>query len=1815
VLLSGTAVTQYHNDPFLSGSNLNETVLTQADVNPTDFGQLFTQPVDGYVYAEPLYMPDLTINGVVHNVVFVATENDTVYAFDANSKLGADSAPLWVHSFIDPADGITPVPQADVISHDIYPVIGITGTPVIDPSTDTLYVVTNTKVILNGDTSHPNYVQTLHALNVTTGDETIPGGYVIGTTVYNPDGSHVNTTAIQVDGTGDDSVNGVVTFNALTENQRPALQLDGNWILVGWASHGDNTPYHGWLVAFDKTTLQPDAWFNVDPNGTEAGIWQSGDPPAYDPATGAIYFATGNGTFDEYGSSPNNDYGESVIRLNPTPVGNQFVVQDFFTPYEFQTLNDNDADLGSGGTMLLPDFVGSAAHQQLMVETGKSGKIYLIDRNDMGEIANPGTGPDDVVQTVTAGQAGVWGSPSFLQVNSTTGIIYYHGSGDVLKGYYITNGHIEDGSLPGDQPILYGNYYAGYPGAQPVISANGTVDPTSPTDPIVWELEVDQYGSSGPSILRAYDATNLSDELYDSSMTGLRDQLGGAVKFTVPTVADGEVFVGSQYQISVFGEFPASTTAPATPTDLTATTTIGEGSEIQLNWTNPAPAPGAAATGIQIYRSTDGVNFSLLTTVPAYSTQYTDPGPFVAGQQFYYELVAVNQVGSSAPTAPVPVEVFITPPQLTLTNVDASTISLSWTGVANSQYQIEQSTDGVDYTTIGTVPADQTTFVATGLTPGIYSYQVEAFNVGPSASSVSNVVGATVGPVIDQSGGFSNTTALTTNGSAQFAENLARITNANDQTGSVFSNNRITIGSFNTSFIIRLHEGTQPDYADGVTFVIQAGSPTALGEGTGGMGYQDIGNSIAIKLDPFQNPGDPSDSSTGLFVNGQGPFGGVDTTGNNGPLINSQATKEITLSYDGTTLTETITNTLDPTQVFSTSYTINIPATIGSDTAYVGFTGATGDDGYWELQDITAWQFTSTAPLPGAPTNLHEVSSSSSEIDLAWTSNSYNETGYVVERSTNGVNFTQIGKTTTESFQDTGLKLGTYYYRVRAYNAVGYSPYSNTLLAATGTVVDYSSGFSNHSALAGNGTLDFNDGVAQLTNGYFGEAASMWYTTPVSIAQFSTTFTFQMLPGTSPPPIADGFTFTIQNDPNGTSALGESGGGLGYAGIANSVAIKFDAYKPGGGHSSTGLYVDGDYPTNGTSGPGDVYVPLDGTGIDFNGAATAPQPHTFQVKLSYNGVTLTETIKDLTTNASFTTSYQIKIAAYLGSGTALVGFTGGTGGATSLQDIDTWTGAFLQATPILPHVTSPWRDTDIGGQPLIGSASSQNGVFTVFGSGGDIWNTADQFHYVYQTLTGDGTIIAQVDYQQYTDPWAKSGVMIRQSLDADSPMVDAFVTPGNGVDFQWRASQGDYANWDGYGVFTGAPSWVELVRSGSTFTGYASPDGVNWTYIGSVSIPISTQVYVGLAVTAHNDGYVNLSTFSNVSLTQAIPRGYTAIAAGGGGPVGTYQADGYYSGGNTAQTNEAIDLSGVTDPAPMGVYQEERYGTFSYTISNLQPGGLYTVRLHFSEDFDNYVGERVFNVAINGQQVLTNFDILGATGSMFTAIVEQFAAKPNAKGQLNIAFYPSPGSPDQNAKVDGIEVIPVRMNPTRIIAQPVKVVLAPGQPFSGTLATFEDTDPGGLARDYIATTNWGDGTVTTSTIQPDPSGIGYDVVDNHTYQKSGHYSVKIIIQSYDGAGAQVADQFTVSGSRFNYLDNPATKDNQKTLNTFYGTNPFLERSTTRVADKSPRLKRQTDATVTPQPRAGGTVSVAVGPQKQGRSVSLDLDEVASDLLI
>src|SRR5215472_8737840 len=383
-------VLTYHNDNARTGQNLSEVNLTLANVNPSQFGKLFSYPVDGYVYTQPLYMPNLPIPGLgIRNVVFVATQHDSVYAFDAD---GNAPGQLWTKSFINPPAGITPVPQPNVLNADIVPEIGITGTPVIDPASGTLYVVAKTKEVTTS--GEPHFVQRLHALDVTNGAEKFGGPATIGDTIFNPPPeAYVNTTNISVPGTGLGSEGGQIKFNALRQNQRPGLVLAGNRVYVAWASHGDTPPYHGWVVGFNKTTLAPETMFNLTPNGKNGGIWMSGGAPAVDDS-GNMYLSVGNGTFaltptdtcgewqfvDGHSPPCNPGYGDSVLRLSTTGA---LSVADFFTPFNQAELERNDQDLGSAGVLLLPGQPGG--HPHMLVTSGKgAGKVYLIDRDNMG---------------------------------------------------------------------------------------------------------------------------------------------------------------------------------------------------------------------------------------------------------------------------------------------------------------------------------------------------------------------------------------------------------------------------------------------------------------------------------------------------------------------------------------------------------------------------------------------------------------------------------------------------------------------------------------------------------------------------------------------------------------------------------------------------------------------------------------------------------------------------------------------------------------------------------------------------------------------------------------------------------------------------------------------------------------------------------------------------------------------------------------------------------------------------------------------------------------------------------------------------------------------------------------------------------------------------------------------------------------------------------------------------------------------------------------------------------------------------------------
>jgi hypothetical protein len=503
------SVTTSHNNNNRDGQNLNETILTPGNVTVGSFGKLFAHSVDGDVSAQPLYVLNVTIPGLgTHNVVYVATQHDSVYAFDADTKTGMNSAPLWHRSFIRPKNGITPVSSNDVGCTDIVPEIGITSTPVIDTTTGTVYLIAKTKE--NG-----NFVQRLHALDITTGAERAGSPKVI---------------RAKVKGNGDGSINGFVSFDALREGQRPGLLLQNGGVYIGWASHCDNGPYHGWVISYDEITLAQTGVWNSTRNGGLGGVWQSGTGLAADSSFN-LFFATGNGTYD--GKKGGDDFSDTVIKLALPAGSNRFSVADWFTPYNQNDLSNNDADVGSGGVLLLPDQ--GAPHQHLLVQVGKSGSIYLIDRDRMGHYNLKNN--NQIVQDMENAIGGLWATPAWWNNN-----VYFGGSGDYLRQYTFDPMH----ELLSSGAAYVTPTYFGFPGPSPSISANGTADA------IVWALQTDNYGS-GSATLHAYDATNVSTELYNTGQDFPGDDPGGSVKFTVPTVANGKVYVPASQRLTVYG--------------------------------------------------------------------------------------------------------------------------------------------------------------------------------------------------------------------------------------------------------------------------------------------------------------------------------------------------------------------------------------------------------------------------------------------------------------------------------------------------------------------------------------------------------------------------------------------------------------------------------------------------------------------------------------------------------------------------------------------------------------------------------------------------------------------------------------------------------------------------------------------------------------------------------------------------------------------------------------------------------------------------------------------------------------------------------------------------------------------------------------------------------------------------------------------------------------------------------------------------------------------------------------------------------------
>lgn len=502
-------VTTYHYDNARDGLNSQESVLTPANVNSASFGKIGFDAVDGRVDAEPLYLANIVLGNQLHDVLYVATEHGSVYAFDADN-----GTQLWKTSIL----GANETTSDDHSCSQISPEIGITSTPVIDRKqgpNGTLFTVGMSK------DANGAYHQRLHALDLTTGTE-ISGS--------------PTEIAASYPGTGDNSQNGKVVFDPGQYAERAGLLLLNGNIYLAWTSHCDEGAYTGWVMAYSESTLQQTQLLNLTPNGQEGSIWMSGDGMAAD-SQGFIYLLDANGTFDTTldanGFPASGDFGNAILKL---ATNGKLAVADYFATYNTTSESASDTDLGSGGELLLPDQTdanGTVHH--LIVGGGKDQNIYLADRDNLGRY-NPSNNPanGNLYQWITGQMAGlIYSTPAYLN-----GVLYYAADSDSLKAFPVINAKMAT-------PSSATSVRFQHPGPTPSISANGT------QNGIVWALESDM---GSPGVLHAYDPTNLAHELYNSNQAANgRDSFGNGNKFITPMIVNGKVYVGTQTGVAVFG--------------------------------------------------------------------------------------------------------------------------------------------------------------------------------------------------------------------------------------------------------------------------------------------------------------------------------------------------------------------------------------------------------------------------------------------------------------------------------------------------------------------------------------------------------------------------------------------------------------------------------------------------------------------------------------------------------------------------------------------------------------------------------------------------------------------------------------------------------------------------------------------------------------------------------------------------------------------------------------------------------------------------------------------------------------------------------------------------------------------------------------------------------------------------------------------------------------------------------------------------------------------------------------------------------------
>lgn len=913
-----------------AGQNTQETALTPTNVNTQSFGKLFTLPVDSTVYAQPLYVPALKMSdGLVHNVLIVATENDSIYAFDADSNGGANAKPIWQVSLLTAAygagSGATAVPWADTGSPDVAPTVGITGTPAINSATNTMFVVANTKE--NGA-----YFSRLHAINIINGTE--------------QPNSPVNITATTA-GTGNGSSGGQLTFSALWENQRTALNYYNGYVYFGYGAHGDNGPWHGWLFAYNAATLAQSAALCLSPNGSGAGLWASGAGMPIDTSTpgGRMFLVTGNGTHSSYPPfSTSSELGESVINFSLANGG--LAATDAFTSFNYEILNDHDWDQGSGGVLMVNE---SGPNPHMLIQAGKEGRILVLDADNLGGYLAGATSNTNALQdisTLLPQGVGLWSTPAYWN-----GQVYLWAENNVPMMFKIDDGVMD--TTPDSQSTIT----SAFPNPSFSISSNGT------QDGIAWAVRSDQFNTDGPGVLYAWNANDLTQTIYESDTNATRDAAGPANKFSIPIVTNGKVYVAAHGEVDVYGLFNGEANAAA-PVINPNGGTFSTSQSVQMS---------SSTASASIFYTLDG------STPTPTSTQYTAPITVSAD-------TTINAIAS----APGYIQSGVTSATFTFTN-QAPPITLAPAAGTYLNAQTVTLSDAdtnakIYYTTDGSAPSSSSTLYAGPIQVSV-SETINAVAIDPTLQNSNIETAAYViqngGNSINFGSGFSSTAGLTLNGSA-VADNDTRLQLTNgslSQAGSVFWSAPINVQAFTTNFEFQLSNAQ----GNGFTFTIQNMGPTALGGDSAGLGYQNIQSSVAVKFNFYNYENEGSDS-TGVYTDGEPPLLPTVDISPSGIQLGSGDSIQAKITYDGTTLTLSLLD-LVTNDTFTMSQAINIPQVVGGNTAYVGFTGGTG--GLSASQKIISWIYTtqamppSFAPAAGTYSAAQNVSLASATSDAS----------------------------------------------------------------------------------------------------------------------------------------------------------------------------------------------------------------------------------------------------------------------------------------------------------------------------------------------------------------------------------------------------------------------------------------------------------------------------------------------------------------------------------------------------------------------------------------------------------------------------------------------------------------------------------------------------------------------------------------------------------------------------------------------------------------------------------------------------------------